>query len=290
MRSNNHSDTVPEILRRPIEKLESIEPLHPEDMGHTTDHETVERMQPLVRPLTHFARTEKKTEDTQAHLRTIHPRSQTHQITLPLWESHELPHGQIIDDELVALGSGPAEDADGSIPVLYPVLGLLGTHSEAFDRALSIATVGTAATHEYTTMNGYKQLKKRCHSLGATAFAETIGKIIPQEASHYGLYRTWLSHELSHANRWERWLGKKMISMSWQPVGAKKKEYRADFGSVALEIFGDTGVDNQAAKIQSTADKLLGEGEGLLPGFAVTSIRRCVEQYKQQQEVRPLIQ
>lgn len=280
MSNNSNFRSIPETLRRPIEKLEVIKPLEPTMFEHTVDPVVIERMQPLVRPLIHFARTEKKTEDTQRHLRTIHPRSAVHQVTLPLWEAHELPHGQIIDDELVALGGEPAEDPDGSVPVLYPVLGMLGSVSERFDKALTIATVGTAVTHEYTTLNGYKKLRDRSRELGAAGFAEAINQIIPQEASHYGLYRTWLKHELSEAKSWERWLGKKMLSMSWQPVGAKRAIHRADFGSVALNIFGEDGLNRQVESLQHTADKLLGEGEGLLPGFVTKAIQGCVERYR----------
>ena len=275
--------TVPETLKPRIETLQNMPPLNPADMGHTSSEEVAERMQPLVRTLNHFAHTEKKTDDTKEHLRALHNNSPLHQVTLPLWWAHEGPHGQYIDDELKALGTEPAEDANGDMPWVYPFMGALSRRSRSLDRALNIASVGTAATHEHTTKNGYVRLRQISRGHGAEEFAHGISQIIPQEAAHYALYRGWLTHELSHANRWERWLGTKFIQASWMPVGAKRKEHRADFGNVAVKLYGDSGLDDQVDKMQFNTERLLANGNGLLPKFVVKAVRECVEMYRAEQ-------
>lgn len=272
---------LPETLKRPIERLERIEPLNPMDYGHTEDPEVIERMQSLIRPLQHFSTTEKGTGDTIEHLFTMFPNSEIHRASLPLWLAHESEHGVIIDDELKALGAKTGDEPTGKIPALYHALGFIGEMSDGLNIALGITASGTAVSHEFTTKGAYVKLAEEVEKKGASEFAEALRDIMPQESAHLAYYIPLFKYYYGQANHWQRWLGMRMMRLSWQPVGAKQKARRADFGSIACEVYGEETMDEEASRLQRKISKLLLAGEDLLPKFIEERVRGSVAAYKE---------
>ncbi len=277
---------IPEALQIPLARLEAVTPLDPNNVEHTTSPDVIRALLPVMaRPLRHISTTEKATDDYVPHLLTIHSDSELHARSLPIWHSHEGPHAVIADGELAALGLEAGDEPTGKIPATYHVLGLLTRHSESLGRAIAITSTATAAINETSTQRVYAaQYKKYLELDPQSGYAVTLKEIMKQEATHAGFYDASLRHLMSESAPWERWLGRKLLQFSWQPVGAKKKSRRPDVGAIAVEMMGEDLAEELVQGVQSKAEKLLMEGDGLLPPFVTKRFRQAIDMYKAERE------
>jgi hypothetical protein len=151
----------------------------------------------------------------------------------------------------------------------------------------------TGMATERSAVLAYNLLHDGVAALGERAIADTVvAPIRRQEPGHYAFYRisaVGLWHQLS---AWQRWVVRRLRSISFGPVGTNNREQRADFGEVmsALGISGDSdGFAAQAVRVER--DLLWSHHQGMtVPRYVLRAFRDAVELAEERARVsgRPL--
>jgi hypothetical protein len=196
-----------------------------------------------------------------------------------VWQPQEIQHGLILDRLQVELGRSPAVTDTDTVSLKLKLLGALA-HHDGFQDVCRMLYYLTGMATERSAVLAYNLLHDGVAALGERAVADTVvAPIRRQEPGHYAFYRisaVGLWHELS---AWQRWLVRRLRSISFGPVGTNNREQRADFGEVmsALGISGDPeGFAVQAVRVER--DLLWSHHRGMtVPHYVLRAFRDAVE-------------
>lgn len=196
-----------------------------------------------------------------------------------VWQPQETRHGLILDRLQVELGR-PNADADlTGIGSKLKVLGALGRWP-AFQDVSRMIYYLTGMSTERSAVLAYNLLHDGVVEMGETAVSETvIAPIKRQEPGHYAFYQLSARGLWAELAGWQRWLVRRMRTLSFAPVGANDDRQKADFGDLmeTLRITGE--VDDFALQISRVETELLwARKRGLrVPPYVVAAFREAVE-------------
>jgi hypothetical protein len=199
-----------------------------------------------------------------------------------VWQPQEVQHGRILDALQVRLGRSPAEPDLDSVGPKLRVLGALA-HLDAFQDVCRMLYYLTGMATERSAVLAYNLLHDGVLELGETAIAETvIAPIRRQEPGHYAFYQLSARALWAELAGWQRWLVRRMRSLSFSPVGANNPEQLADFGDLmtTLGIDPDAHEDadfaRQVARVE--VELLWVRDRGLpVPAYVTRAFREAVE-------------
>jgi hypothetical protein len=199
-----------------------------------------------------------------------------------VWQPQEIQHGLILDRLQVELGREPAAADLDSIGAKLKILGMLA-HLAPFQDVCRMLYYLTGMATERSAVLAYNLLHDGVLELGETAIAETvIAPIRRQEPGHYAFYQLSARGLWAELAGWQRWLVRRMRSLSFSPVGANNPEQLADFGDlmVTLGIDPDAREDadfaRQVARVEM--ELLWVRDRGLpVPAYVSRAFREAVE-------------
>lgn len=196
-----------------------------------------------------------------------------------VWQPQETRHGLILDRLQVELGRPPADADLSSIGSKLKILGALGRWSAFQDVSRMIYYLTGMAT-ERSAVLAYNLLHDGVVEMREAAVAETIiAPIKRQEPGHYAFYQLSARGLWDELAGWQRWLVRKLRTLSFAPVGANNEAQKADFGEV-MDTLGITGqLDDFAGQISRVEAELLwARRHGLkVPPYVVAAFREAVE-------------
>lgn len=204
---------------------------------------------------------------------------------LPRWLGHEKQHGQIIDRAQEELGMTPIEVPPPDAPPIARLVGKAALVSPMFERILSAVYGLHGLRHEKLTDSGYRRILEMLDGIGEPAFAQTaILPISRQEPMHLVWYRQFVRDLLPDLSAKELKLTAMLDRVLYQPVGAKKRSNRADFGDVARALDPEN-THETSRKVQEAGDKLL---DAQLPkrrrtDFVAEKIQACIDLSEERQ-------
>jgi hypothetical protein len=117
--------------------------------------------------------------------------------------------------------------------------------------------------------------------MGERAVAETvIAPIKRQEPGHYAFYQLSARLHWSRLVGWQRWLVRRMRTLSFAPVGANTPAQLADFGDLMETLGTVPTLDEFATQVALVERDLLWAGrQGLkVPRYVIRAFRDAVEQ------------
>lgn len=199
-----------------------------------------------------------------------------------VWHPQEIQHGLILDELQRRLGRDPAQP-DLSIGLKIKLLGALG-HAGVFQDVSRMLYYLTGMATERSAVLAYNLLHDGTLEAGENAIAHTvIGPIKRQEPGHYAFYQLSARGLWPRLAAWQRWLVRRMRTISFGPVGTNNAEQRADFGDV-MRTLGITGdgtdkVDDFAAQAVRVERELLwSHRQGMaVPPYVLRAFRDAVE-------------
>jgi len=197
-----------------------------------------------------------------------------------VWQPQEIRHGVILDRLQVELGRPPAQTDLSSVGLKLRILGALGRH-QGFQDVCRMLYYLTGMATERSAVLAYNLLHSGVLEMGERAVAETvIAPIKRQEPGHYAFYQLSARLHWSRLARWQRWLVRRMRSLSFAPVGANNPQQLADFGHLMQTLGITTAVDEFAAQVALVEMDLLWAGrQGLrMPTYVVRAFRDAVEE------------
>jgi len=196
-----------------------------------------------------------------------------------VWQPQETRHGQILDRLQVELGRPPARTDLTSVGAKMRILGSLA-HLDAFQDVCRMLYYLTGMATERSAVLAYNLLHDGVAEMGEDAVARTvIGPIKRQEPGHYAFYQLSARGLWSQLARWQRWLVRRMRSLSFAPVGANDDVQKADFGELMRTLGLDDRADDFAAQISRVErDLLWAHRRGLaVPPYVAKAFREAVE-------------
>ena len=196
-----------------------------------------------------------------------------------VWQPQEIRHGLILDRLQVELGRPPAEVDLNSIGSKLKVLGALGRIG-AFQDVSRMLYYLTGMATERSAVLAYNLLYDGVVAVGENAVAATVvAPIRRQEPGHYAFYQLSARGLWAELGGWQRWLVRRMRSISFAPVGANNPFQRADFGDVMATLGIDEDPDDFAGQISRVEKELLwAHRRGLrVPAYVVRAFREAVE-------------
>jgi hypothetical protein len=196
-----------------------------------------------------------------------------------VWQPQEIRHGLILDRLQVELGRPPAETNLDSVGIKLKILGALGRH-QGFQDVCRMLYYLTGMATERSAVLAYNLLHTGVLEMGERAVASTIiGPIKRQEPGHYAFYQLSARLHWSRLARWQRWLVRRMRTLSFAPVGANSPGQLADFGDLLETLRITQTVDDFAAQVSLVERELLWAGrQGLkVPAYVVRAFRDAVE-------------
>ncbi|HEU5038337.1 MAG TPA: GTP-binding protein LepA [Nocardioides sp.] len=195
-----------------------------------------------------------------------------------VWQPQEIRHGLILDELQVQLGRPAAEPDLTSVGAKLRVLGALA-HLNAFQDVCRMLYYLTGMATERSAVLAYNLLHDGVASLGETAVAQTvIAPIRRQEPGHYAFYMLSARGLWQQLAGWQKWMVRRMRTLSFSPVGANDEAQKADFGEVMRTLqMGDT--DDFALQISRVErDLLWAHRRGLrVPPYVARAFREAVE-------------
>jgi hypothetical protein len=197
-----------------------------------------------------------------------------------VWQPQEIRHGLILDRLQVELGRPPAETNLDSVGIKLKILGALGRH-QGFQDVCRMLYYLTGMATERSAVLAYNLLHTGVREMGESAVADTIiGPIKRQEPGHYAFYQLSARLHWARLARWQRWLVRRMRTISFAPVGANSPRQLADFGDLMETLRITQTVDDFAAQVSLVERELLWAGrQGLeVPAYVVRAFRDAVEQ------------
>lgn len=196
-----------------------------------------------------------------------------------VWQPQETRHGLILDRLQVELGRPNAEADLTGIGSKLKVLGALGRWPAFQDVSRMIYYLTGMAT-ERSAVLAYNLLHDGVVEMRETAVAETIiAPIKRQEPGHYAFYQLSARGLWAELAGWQKWLVRRLRTLSFAPVGANNDRQKADFGDL-MATLGITGqLDDFAIQISRVESELLwAQRHGLkVPPYVVAAFREAVE-------------
>lgn len=196
-----------------------------------------------------------------------------------VWQPQEIRHGQILDELQVQLGRPAAEPDLTSLGVKMKILGALA-HLDAFQDVCRMLYYLTGMATERSAVLAYNLLHDGVVEMGETAIAQTvITPIKRQEPGHYAFYQLSARGLWSQLAAWQKWMVRRMRSLSFAPVGANNAQQTADFGDMLATLRIDQDVENFAGQISRVERELLwAHHRGLqVPPYVARAFRDAVE-------------
>ncbi|GAB6986573.1 GTP-binding protein LepA [Nocardioides pyridinolyticus] len=196
-----------------------------------------------------------------------------------VWHPQEVQHGLILDALQVELGRPSAQPDLTSVSLKMKVLGGLA-HLDAFQDVCRMIYYLTGMATERSAVLAYNLLHAGVVEMGETAIAQTvIAPIKRQEPGHYAFYQLSARGLWGQLAGWQRWLVRRMRSLSFAPVGANDDDQLADFGDLMRTLGIDRRSDDFATQITRVESELLwAHRDGLrLPPYVAKAFREAVE-------------
>jgi hypothetical protein len=196
-----------------------------------------------------------------------------------VWHPQETRHGLILDRLQVHLGRPPAQADLTSIGIKMRILGALA-HLDAFQDVCRMLYYLTGMATERSAVLAYNLLHQGVVELGEDAVARTvIAPIKRQEPGHYAFYQLSARGLWAQLAGWQRWMVRRMRSLSFAPVGANDRDQLAAFGDLMRTLRIDRRPDDFAAQISRVERELLwAHRRGLrVPPYVAKAFREAVE-------------
>jgi len=196
-----------------------------------------------------------------------------------VWQPQETRHGLILDELQVRLGRPPAAADLTSIGLKLKILGAL-SHLPAFQDVCRMLYYLTGMSTERSAVVAYNLLHDGVAELGEDAIAQTVvAPIRRQEPGHYAFYQLSARGLWSELGGWQRWMVRRMRSISFGPVGANDAQQKADFGEMLASLGIDAEAEQFAAQISRVERELLwAHRHGMrFPPYVVKAFREAVE-------------
>lgn len=196
-----------------------------------------------------------------------------------VWQPQELQHGRILDRLQVELGRPPAAADVDTVSVKLRILGALA-HLDAFQDVCRMLYYLTGMATERSAVLAYNLLHEGTLEAGERAVAHTVvGPIKRQEPGHYAFYQLSARGLWPQLAGWQRWLVRRMRSISFGPVGTNNAEQRADFGDV-MRTLGIAGREDDFAgqAVRVERELLWSHRQGMaVPPYVLRAFRDAVE-------------
>jgi hypothetical protein len=196
-----------------------------------------------------------------------------------VWHPQETRHGLILDRLQVHLGRPPAQADLTSVGIKMRILGALA-HLDAFQDVCRMLYYLTGMATERSAVLAYNLLHQGVVELGEDAVARTvIAPIKRQEPGHYAFYQLSARGLWAQLAGWQRWMVRRMRSLSFAPVGANDRDQLAAFGDLMRTLRIDRRPDDFAAQISRVERELLwAHRRGLrVPPYVAKAFREAVE-------------
>lgn len=268
-------------LAQHVDRLEAEHPPIDLESVDWTVRRPVEFEERFGHVLDYMARVELEVDRNVLELMTMlpDPPEIDRRFYADVWQPQETRHGLILDRLQVELGR-PNADADlTSIGSKLKVLGALGRWSAFQDVSRMIYYLTGMAT-ERSAVLAYNLLHDGVVEMRESAIAETvIAPIKRQEPGHYAFYQLSARGLWAELAGWQKWLVRKLRTLSFAPVGANNDEQKADFGELMSTLGITAQVDEFAAQISRVEAELLwARKAGLkVPPYVVAAFREAVE-------------
>lgn len=196
-----------------------------------------------------------------------------------VWQPQEIQHGRILDRLQVELGRPPATADVDTVSAKLRILGALA-HLDAFQDVCRMLYYLTGMATERSAVLAYNLLHEGTIEVGEPAIAHTVvGPIKRQEPGHYAFYQLSARGLWPRLAGWQRWLVRRMRSISFGPVGTNNAEQRADFGDV-MRTLGIAGREDDFAgqAVRVERELLWSHRQGLaVPPYVLRAFREAVE-------------
>jgi hypothetical protein len=231
--------------------------------------------------LDYMARVELEVERNVLELTTLlpDPPEIDRRFYAEVWEPQETRHGVILDRLQVQLGRPGAEPDLATVGTRMRVLGALA-HLGAFQDVCRMLYYLTGMATERSAVLAYNLLHDGVLDLGEDAVARTvIAPIKRQEPGHYAFYQISARALWAELSAWQRWLVRRMRSLSFAPVGANDARQKADFGAMMDTLGISRATDDFAAQISRVERELLwAHRRGLrVPPYVARAFHEAVE-------------
>ncbi|WP_372728759.1 GTP-binding protein LepA [Nocardioides sp.] len=196
-----------------------------------------------------------------------------------VWQPQEIQHGLILDKLQVELGRPPADPDLSSVGAKLRVLGALA-HLSPIQDVVRMLYYLTGMATERSAVLAYNLLYDGVVELGEDAIASTvIAPIRRQEPGHYAFYQLSARGLWAELSGWQRWLVRRLRTISFAPVGANNPGQAADFGDVMETLGIAEESDRFAGEISRVERELLwARDRGLqVPEYVARAFREAVE-------------
>lgn len=195
-----------------------------------------------------------------------------------VWQPQEIRHGLILDELQTRIGRSPATPDTDSVGAKIKVLGALGRLDKLQDVTRMLYYLTGMAT-ERSAVLAYNLLHDGVREMGETAISDTIvTPIRRQEPGHYAFYKMSSQGLAAQLAPWQRFLVRRLRTISFAPVGVNNDEQRADFGDLMLALGITDDLDNFAETIARVErDLLWARDRGMkVPPYIVAGFRSAV--------------
>jgi hypothetical protein len=196
-----------------------------------------------------------------------------------VWQPQEIHHGLILDELQRRIGRPPTTPDTDSVSAKIRMLGALGRVDKLQDVTRMLYYLTGMAT-ERSAVLAYNLLYDGVHELGETAITDTIiAPIRRQEPGHYAFYKLSAQGLSEQLAPWQRWLVRRLRTISFAPVGVNNDEQRADFGDLMLALGITDDVQNFAETIARVERELLWARDAgmVVPPYVVAAFRSAAE-------------
>lgn len=268
-------------LAEHVEKLgQDHPPIDPDSVDYTVrDPDTLVRRFGHV--LDYMARVELEVDRNVLELMTMlpDPPEVDRRFYADVWQPQEIRHGLILDELQMKIGRSPATADLDSVGAKIKVLGALGRIDKLQDVTRMLYYLTGMAT-ERSAVLAYNLLHDGVRELGETAVVDTIiAPIRRQEPGHYAFYKMSSQGLAVQLAPWQRWLVRRLRTLSFAPVGVNNEGERADFGDVMLTLGIAEDLESFAETIARVERELLWAQEAgmRVPPYIVAGFRSAVE-------------
>jgi len=196
-----------------------------------------------------------------------------------VWQPQEIRHGLILDELQTRVGRPPASPDTHSVSAKIKVLGALGRIDKLQDVTRMLYYLTGMAT-ERSAVLAYNLLHDGVREMGELAVGDTVvAPIRRQEPGHYAFYKMSAQGLAAQLAPWQRWLVRRLRTISFAPVGVNNHEQRADFGDLMLTL----GITHELHTFAETIarverDLLWAREAGMrVPPYVLAGFRSAVE-------------
>ena len=198
-----------------------------------------------------------------------------------VWQPQEAMHGLILDELQTRLGCPPAAANLDTISLKIHLLGGIA-HLEPVQDVVRMLYYLTGMTTERTALLAYHRLHDGLVAIGEHAVAQTvITPIRKQEPGHYAFYRMSADFLWSRLVPWQRWLVRRLRSVSFAPVAANDESQLADVGDMMIQL-GLTDTEEVVSFAEQSSrverDLIWAEQHGMrVPPYIVRSFSEALQ-------------